>query len=185
MPVKENQPALFEAIHLWFEKPLALRGLDKRQASQTNKGHGRIETRTLLATTELTRYLDWPGLQQVLRLERRWFQVKTGLLTVEIRYGITSLSPHQADAPQLLRLWRQHWSIENNLHWSRDVIFGEDNAKLWRDNAPSVLATFRNLVISALHLFGYTSILAAREYCAAHPNHGFDLLHRSVSDWFV
>ena len=184
MPVKQNQPALLAAIQLWFEKPLPLRGLDNRQASQTNKAHGRLETRTLQATTELNTYLDWPGLHQVLRLERRWLTLKTGQLTVEVRYGMTSLAPQQADADRLLQLWRGHWTIENNLHWTRDVTFGEDDDKTWRDNAPQVLATLRNAVLSLLHVFGFPSIKAARQFYAAFPSHAFDLLGRSIYDWF-
>jgi Transposase DDE domain len=185
MPVKQNHPHLFEAIQAWFEKPLTLRGLDKRCAKQTNKAHGRLESRTLQATTELNDYLDWPALAQVLRLERCWTNLKTGQTTTEIRYAITNLTPAQADAPTLLRLWRNHWTIENLLHWSRDVLFAEDRSRLSSQHAPRVFAVLRNAALSALNVFHPGSLTAARDYCAAQPLYAFGLLARPVSDWFT
>jgi hypothetical protein len=185
MPVKGNQPHLLEAIQTWFEKPLLLRGLDQRTAQQTNKAHGRLEVRTLVATTELNTYLDWPALAQVLRLERRWTDLKTGQITTEIRYAVTNLTPAQADAPALLRLWREHWAIENPLHWSRDVLFGEDRSRLSAQQSPRVFAVFRNAALSLLHLFHPGSLSAARDYCSANPLYALGLLFRSVSAWFT
>ncbi len=185
MPVKLNQPHLVEASQTWFEQPLPLRGLDKRAAPQTNKGHGRLEVRTLQATTELNTYLDWPALAQVLRLERRWTDLKTGQITTEIRYGITNLAPTQADAPVLLTLWRDHWAIENPRHWSRDVLFGEDDSRLSSQHSPRIFAVIRNAALSVLNLFLPGSLSAARDYCSAQPLYALGLLCRSVSDWFT
>jgi hypothetical protein len=185
MPVKQNQPRLFEAIQSWFERPLKLRGLDKRIAQKCNKAHGRLEVRTLQATTELNTYLDWPALSQILRLERRWTHLKSGQTTTEIRYGITNLAPQQADAAMLLRLWREHWSIENPLHWSRDVLFAEDASRLSSAQSPRVFAVLRNAALSALNLFHPGSLSAARTYCSAQPLYALGLFSRSVSDWFT
>ena len=185
MPVKQNQPQLFDALQIWFEQPLPLRGLDKRTAQQTNKAHGRLEVRTLQATTELNAYLDWPALAQALRLERRWTNLKTGQTTTEIRYGITNLAPTQADASALLSVWRDHWAIENPLHWSRDVLFGEDRSRLSSQQSPRVFAVLRNAALSVLNLFHPGSLCAARDYCSAQPVYALGLLFRSVSDWFT
>jgi len=184
MPVKGNQPALLEALQVWFEQPLALRGLDRRTCQQVGKGHGRLEERTLTASTELNAYLDWPGLQQVLRVQRRFVNTKTGLVSYEVRYAVTSLSPQQANAAALLDLWRSHWTIENHLHWPRDVLLGEDGCKAHAQHSPRVLAILRNIALSALRVFGHPSIQAGREYCAAHPAYALGLLSRSVYDWF-
>ena len=83
-----------------------------------------LERRELVASTDLTGYLDWPGAAQVFRLERTWRE--HGQAKRTLRYGITSLAPAQADAARLLALRRGHWSIENRLHRHKDVNFGED-----------------------------------------------------------
>lgn len=185
MPVKQNQPQLFEDIQTWFENPLPMRDVDKRQAQQTNTAHGRLEVRTLQASTELNTYLDWPVVAQLLRLERRWTDLKTGQITTEIRYGLTNLTPAQADAQVLLALWRDHWAIENPLHWSRDVLFGEDRSRLSSQQSPRVFAVLRNAALSVLNLFHPPGLTAARDYCAAHPLYAVGLISRSVSDWFT
>jgi hypothetical protein len=79
------------------------------------KAHGRIETRTLQATSSLAAYLGpaWPGLAQVCRIIRR--RVVRGQESVETVYAITSLTADQADAARLLALSRNHWSIESVL----------------------------------------------------------------------
>lgn len=74
--VKENQPALYTDIRLLFDPPPdmgALPLLDRREARTRDRGHRRQdEVRHLVASTDLTAYLDWPGVAQVCRLERTW-----------------------------------------------------------------------------------------------------------------
>ena len=74
--VKENQPTLLADLALLFDPPAALGPAalaDRREASTRDRGHGRQEeVRRLVASTDLTAYLDWPGLAQVFRLERTW-----------------------------------------------------------------------------------------------------------------
>jgi hypothetical protein len=79
-----------------------------------DKGHGRIERRTLTSTTALNAYVDWPGVGQVFRLVRE--RTIGDTTTTEVVYGITSLTRAQADAGRLLALTRDHWGIENRLH---------------------------------------------------------------------
>ncbi len=61
-------------------------------------------------------------------------------------HGITNLTPSEADADQLAALVRGHWSIENSIHWVRDMTYGEDAHRARTGNAPAVLACIRNLV---------------------------------------
>ena len=93
-----------------------------------DKGHGRRERRTLKATTALNEYLDWPGVAQVGQVESE--VVKDGKTTHETRYFITSVSRAVADAGQLLKWARGHWSIENRSHYVRDVTMGEDSSRI-------------------------------------------------------
>src|SRR5205814_679942 len=80
----------------------------------------------------------------------------------ETVFAVTSLTPEQADATALLRLWQEHWGIENRVHWVRDVVFGEDRATTRSGQAAPVLAAFRNLALSLLHLWRGPGITAAR-----------------------
>lgn len=176
MPVKDNQPHLVADLRLWFEAPPPLRGLDWRSTRQTNKGHGRLETRTLVASTALNEYLDWPGLQQVVRLERQVIALTTGECSGEVRYAVTSLPPQLASASDLLQLWRGPWAIEKNLHWVRDVLLGEDASPVRTRPGPHVLAVCRNTVLTLLRLVGYSQIAAAREHFAARPSQAFGLV---------
>ena len=101
------------------------------------KAHGRIETRTLQATSSLAAYLSpaWPGLAQICRITRR--RVVRGQESVETVYAITSLTAEQADAARLLALSRNHWTIENRLHYVRDVTCREDQCRTRARAAPA------------------------------------------------
>lgn len=91
---------------------------------------------------------DWPGLQQVCRLERTIRRGAT--FSHEVVYAITSLSMRRASPRRLLRLWRGHWAIENRSHYVRDVTFGEDACRVRSGNAPQLLAALRNSAITLL-----------------------------------
>jgi hypothetical protein len=122
------------------------------------KGHGRIETRRIAVSDEIVPYLAWPGLAQVARLERR--RTIRGKQTVEIVYLVTSLPASQAGPERLLALSRDHWAIENKLHYVRDVTFQEDRCRV-RAGAQSLVA-LRNLAIALIRRAGL-SIPEARE----------------------
>jgi hypothetical protein len=117
-------------------------------ATTIDKGHGRLEKRTLRTTTILTKGQDWAGLRQGFELVRE--RTEKGKKTVEVVHGITSLSPERADAKRLLELTRGHWGIENGLHYKRDVTLGEDASRIRKGVAPQVMAALRNSVIHVL-----------------------------------
>jgi hypothetical protein len=112
------------------------------------KGHGRIEKRTLRTTTILTKQQDWAGLKQGFELVRE--RTERGKKTTETVYGITSLSPERASPERLLELTRGHWGIENGLHYKRDVTMGEDASRVRKGGAPQIMAALRNSVIHLL-----------------------------------
>ena len=111
------------------------------------------------ASTALNEYLDWPGLAQICCVER--VRRHKGKEPVERAYAITSLSPERADAARLLELWRGHWGIENQVHWVRDEVFGEDRSRVRTGSAPQLLAAMRNLVMGMLRLTGARNLSAA------------------------
>lgn len=166
--VKGNQPGLRGDIELLFgDADLAGAAATAETVSQHG---GRVETRRLAASAALVGYSDWPGLQQVLRQERRVVAKATGaVLRAETAYAVTSLAPAAADPAQLLALWRGHWGIENRLHYVRDVTFDEDRTAARTGTVPQCMAAFRNLAIGLLRLLGALNIAAATRRCAAQP----------------
>ena len=144
-----------------------LAALERQQATTVDKGHGRIERRTIQTTTALKNYSDWPGLDQAFLLRRE--RTVRGKTTVEVAYGITSMPRQMAGAKDMLEFTRAHWGIENSLHWVRDVTFGEDACRVRKGSAPRVLASFRNAAIALLHADGCTNIAARLRRHAAQP----------------
>jgi hypothetical protein len=118
--VKKNQSQLRDDIAALFQcepcepcEPAAATGVrDSFSAAALDKGHGRIEKRVLTASSDLNDYLDWPHVQQVFRLERRFEYVNQGKTTCETVYGITSLRPDQASPQRLLEIVRTHWNTD-------------------------------------------------------------------------
>ena len=169
LAVKANQPQLRADLAAAFAPDADGTGLVGTACTVTQHG-GRVERRTLTASTAPVGYSDWPGLQQALRLERRVIHKATGrLLRQETAYAITSCTPQRAAPAQLLRLWRGHWAIENRLHYIRDVAFDEDRATVRADHAPQVMAAFRNAAIGLIHALGFTRITATCRRFSAQP----------------
>jgi predicted transposase YbfD/YdcC len=121
-----------------------------------DKGHGRRERRTLKATTALNESLDWPGVAQVGQVESE--VVKDGKTSHETRYFITSVARAVADAGQLLKWARGHWSIENRSHYVRDVTMSEDSSRIRKRFGPQVMAALRNATIGFLRTMGQANI---------------------------
>jgi predicted transposase YbfD/YdcC len=122
------------------------------EVTTCDKGHGRVEKRTLRTTTALSDYLDWPALAQVGRVEAE--VTRDGKTTREVRYFITSVPRSAAKAPQLLAWVRGHWSIENRTHYVRDVTLGEDASRVRQGSGPQVLAAVRNAALGLLRQWG-------------------------------
>lgn len=86
---------------------------------------------------------------------------------VEMAYGLTNKpGTSDEDAAKLLGIVRGHWSIENRLHWVRDVTFDEDRSQVRKGTGPRMMASLRNLAISILRLAGAQYIAKAVRWCA-------------------
>jgi len=96
--------------------------------------------------------------------------VANGKSHKEIVYGITSLSEHKANPEKLLTLIRGHWTIENRLHYVRDVTFDEDRCRIRKGNGAHAMASIRNLVISLLRMAGAKLIPPAIRACSRMGN---------------
>lgn len=177
MVVKTNQPELWAAIELLFRQPPWLpreRGAERVQTQNT--GHGRLERRTLEASTWLNAYLDWPGVQQVLRRTCYRKELKTGKVSRTVTYGLTSLSPERASVKQLEQYWRGHWTIENCVHYVRDETMGEDRCQVHSGATAQVLAALRNAIMNAVRQRGWNNIAAAIRYFGSSPKRAFELV---------
>ena len=163
--VDKNQPSLRWDISQLFEEPKVEKGwslppTDFERARSCESGHGRVEERVLTASRMLVDYTPWPYLQQVFKLERRWWD-RNGA-HVEVRYGVTSL-PRQVAGPEaLLRIARAEWGIENGLHHRRDVTLREDACQLRRGRGPQTNAALNNLVVSLVVGSGTKNLAAAQ-----------------------
>jgi len=176
--VKENQPTRLADIQRLFDPPVADPGLplvDRREVRTVETGHGRRgEVRHLVASTDLTTYLDWPGVAQVFRLERTWRE--HGVAKQARHYGITSLLPDQADPARLLALKRGHWAIENRLHRRKDVSFGEDASLVHAGAGPTVLALLRDAAVSLLHRAGVQRVAPRLRLHSQYPDRAIALV---------
>ena len=142
----------------------------------TDKGHGRLETRAIWVSSELPNCLDFPYVQQVARIERVRVRLKDNAEQRETVFCITSLTPAQADATRVLQLNRDHWSIENRLHYVRDRTFDEDRSQVRKRAAPHMMASLRNLAIGLLRLAGASNIAAASRFFMRHTERALEVL---------
>lgn len=122
--------------------------------------------RSIRTSTDLVGYLDFPYAAQVFFLHRYTTDLRGKELRSEFAYGVTSLSPEKAGPPRLLELNRDHWSIENKVHWVRDVTFDEDRSRIRKHAGPQVMATLRNLTISLLRMAGAINIAQGLRCCS-------------------
>ena len=178
LPVKDNHPALLDAIKTLFQDIPDTVSEDTTHpilgdpvyVEQTvEKSHGRLETRCLKASTSLNAYLDWPGIEQVFQCHNTYKDLSTGEEKTQVHYGITSLTPEETSAERLLTLKRGHWSIENKSHWMRDTQLGEDASSVRCGSIPQVMAAMRNTALSVFRFAGITRIADKIRYLASRP----------------
>jgi hypothetical protein len=143
--------------------------LSPPQHETVDKGHGRIETRRIWTSNELKEYIEFPHHQQVVRIERSVTDLAGNLLRHEIISGITSLTPEKASPERLLKICREHWGIENKLHYVRDITYDEDRCRIRTRSGPRVMAALRNLSIGILRLQKHSNIAKAIRHYAAKP----------------
>jgi predicted transposase YbfD/YdcC len=166
MTVKANRKTLQTQCAAAFTRHAAQATHDR----QSHRGHGRTEERHVSAV-QLTPEdgIDFPGAAQVLRMVRYRGGLDGQRTTKEVVFVITSLTTDQADVHTLATLIRQHWHVENGVHYVRDVTLGEDRSHARTRNLPAVLACIRNTVITALRLAGATTIPRARRWASQTP----------------
>lgn len=153
LAVKENQGRLFGDIQFLFETDAryAFEQVAHSYAKTVNKDHGRIEVRECWALDQ-EEYLNqvhgrenWIGLKSIVRIvSRRQIGEKVENKT---RYFISSLP---ANAKAILKAKRDHWKIENQVHWVLDIAFQEDNSRVRTDHAAENLSVLRHMALNLL-----------------------------------
>ena len=183
--VKANQPTLEADIAAVFapDSP-AMPGFsnpqkDFRRAQTTTAAHGRIEERTLTTSSLLTGYCDWPHAEQVFKYDCIVTDKKANTRTKTVCYGITSLTPKQADPKRILDIVRGHWRIENELHYRRDVCLNEDHCGLRLPQLVHVFSILNNWVLGLFALSGGGNFAAAQRRFNAHPDLALNLILRA------
>jgi len=176
MVVKGNHPTLEKKLHAFFTGS-CLFGAEFERATLQNAAHGRLETRSILTSSDLPRdYTGFPGVEQAFQLTRKVVFKKTGEIREETVYGITDLSPKQAAPTDLLTLVRGHWHIENKSHHVRDVTFDEDRSRVRCGNIPQLMASLRNVCIGLMRVAQYRNLAATCRQFAARPDKALELL---------
>lgn len=144
MALKGNQGTLFEEVSLYFSDVQ----FEMSCARTVEKNRGQIEIRTCTKTEKiewLNQKKDWKGLKCLFRIDSEI--IKGDVISQESRYYITSLS---FDAAELLKIARQHWSIENQLHRTLDIHFREDSCQVHERMTAANLSALRKLALSQL-----------------------------------
>jgi predicted transposase YbfD/YdcC len=169
LTVKGNQPSLHAQLANlpWREIPAG--------DVTRNKGHGRAESRTIKLTAVSTG-IGFPHAATAVQITRRRRSLTGRKGKTETVYAVTDLGQDQIRADQLADIIRGHWSIENRLHWIRDVVFAEDLSQIRTGHGPAVMATLRNLAISIHRRRGATNIAAATRHTSRHPGRTLPLL---------
>jgi predicted transposase YbfD/YdcC len=154
LAVKENQSLLHAKVQGLLDDAIldGFKGMSYGHDQQTCSGHGRIETRRVWVTDEV-QWLGkdilelWPGLKSVAAVEATR-TVAGGKSSVERRYFISSHAG--TDAAKMGRIIRDHWGIENRLHWQLDMTFGEDQSRIRKDFAAENVSRLRRMALNLL-----------------------------------
>jgi predicted transposase YbfD/YdcC len=176
MVVKRNQAQLHQDLVWYFDTPPLPCDRPWRTHRTVSKGHGRLEERCLNCRDEVDDYLTWPDVQQVLQRTCERTILKTGSVTQAVSYALTSVPVTDASAAELAAWWREHWTIENTVHYVRDVTLGEDAHQMSTGHAPQVLAALRNAVLNVVRAAGWTNIAAAVRHYSYTPSAALQLL---------
>ncbi len=219
---KDNHPTAHEDLRLFFQDP------DADQStwgffSQTDKGHGRLTTRTVRTATEMNDWFanEWTGIAQTFQVIRtvkrkqrkvieqaeaeeqtspreqatqsqqqvpakRTPKAKTPKKAKQVTfveetsqqvvYGFSNLTPSEASPQAIATFLRNHWAIENRLHWRRDVTLHEDHSQVRSAGKPQVLAALNNIVLSLMDWLGVRNVPDHMRLFAAFPKLALTLL---------
>jgi predicted transposase YbfD/YdcC len=168
LPVKENRKTLFDALDAlpWHQVPIA--------HTATDRGHGRITTRTI-QVLPAPEDLPFPHVSQVYLIERHVSDLHGNPVSAVAALGVASPAPDRASPADLARHVRGQWAIES-LHWLRDTLYQEDKSQVRTRSGPRIMAALRNLAICALRLSGRTDVTEATRWAGRSMDRPFAIL---------
>lgn len=168
LPVKENRKALFDALDAlpWQQAPVA--------RTATDRGHGRITTRTI-QVLPAPEDLPFPHVGQVYLIERHVTDLDGSPLSEVAALGVASPAPDRLSPAALAAHVRGQWAIES-LHWLRDTLYQEDKSQVRTRSGPRIMAALRNLAICALRLFGRADVTEATRRASRSMDRPFTIL---------
>jgi predicted transposase YbfD/YdcC len=169
--VKANQPGLFAEIERFFDDPMSP---PPERSSNTDKGHGRVEERSVAVSTQV----DWltgdrrfpgeyrlPNIAAIVMVEARTFE--KGKTTASRRFYVASRAMTASQAAAAIR---GHWAIETALHWVLDVTFNEDKARSRTGHGPANMAVVRPFAFNLLRMTNDKRSIKLRRKRAARNN---------------
>lgn len=151
LAVKENQPSLYEEINrLYFESDEGIFEENfTKFAEESNKGHGRLETRRCWVCNNISALLldtsEWASLTSIVVIESK--RTISGKTTTAHRVYISS---KKRSAQYFLQATRDHWHVENKLHWILDVAFREDESRLRKGDGAENFSILRRIALNLL-----------------------------------
>lgn len=148
LAVKDNQEHLHDDIKDAFKY-----GSIEQTDTQTNLGHGRIEKRTCRIITAMEwvcKSEDWQGLQTLIEIKSERTIKATGIKETQVRHYISSA---KSTAKKFNEAIREHWGIENNLHWILDVAFNEDNSTKRAGNAAENFSVISKIAVNLINQY--------------------------------
>jgi len=213
---KDNHPTAHEDLALFFQDPEADQS-SWGSYTQTEKGHGRLTTRTVRTTTQMNEWFakEWTGIAQTFEVVRTVKRKRRKVLeqppageqtppsaqqtsapplakakptkptkhvvfveetSQQVVYGFSNLTPAQASPQAIATFLRDHWAIENRLHWRRDVTLHEDQSQVRSTGKPPVLAALNNIVLALMDWLGVCNVPEQMRIFAAFPQLALALL---------
>ena len=153
LALKRNQKKTYHAVTTHFHDQIEhnLNWRDNHNFFDTfDNSHGRTGRQRVWSLSDLSPIADldkWEGLNSIVAVETIRQAHSQAEITSDYRFYLSSLSRSAQDFASLIR---QHWDIENKLHWSLDVTFNEDHCRIRKDNAPENMAALRRLALNLL-----------------------------------
>ena len=150
LALKENHPTLYDDVTLFFEdgKATDFAEIDHEYHETVDGDHGRLETRRYWLTSDiewLGAKTSWSNLQSIGMVES--YREMGDKVESETRYFLTSVP---CDGVRFAQAVRQHWGIENSLHWVLDVSFDEDACRIRKDKGAQTFSVLRHIALNLL-----------------------------------